>query len=317
MQQFNHAAIQPCSNATMQQCNHATLLTIQPSDHTNYMHESAPTNRARIEVRNITKSTPEGKEILKGISFTVNQGEFVGILGPSGAGKTLTMRCINGLTRPTSGEVLITDAEGNRINLTTCKGRALRQARQKIGIIFQGFHLIKRMTALENVMVGRLGSINVWRSLLYGFTTREAAEALEVLEKVKIADLALRPVGSLSGGEMQRVAIARTIFQQPAIMLADEPIANLDPSNARKIMRLLKPLAEVMPVIGVFHQPQITMQYCTRIIAIKAGEVVYDGPNQLNLQQLIDIYGEEFNELSGAGAASSSIAVAEPSGGSA
>lgn len=250
-----------------------------------------------IEVRNITKSTKEGIAILKGISFTVNKGEFVGILGPSGAGKTVTMRCLNGLTKPTSGDVLFTDSQNNLINLTQAKGRELKRARQKIGVIFQGFNLVKRLSAIDNVMIGQLGRMSTLRSLFYGFTDTEAAKALAVLDQVKIAHLAYRPVGSLSGGEMQRVAIARAIYQQPVIMLADEPIANLDPTNARKIMQLLKPLADDLPIIGVFHQPELVMEFCTRIIAIKEGKIVRDGDNHLSRQDLIDLYGAELTTM--------------------
>ncbi|MBC7922983.1 MAG: phosphonate ABC transporter ATP-binding protein [Ferruginibacter sp.] len=250
-----------------------------------------------IEARNITKSTKEGVPILKGISFKVEKGEFVGILGPSGAGKTLTMRCLNGLTQPTTGEVVFTDHRNHAINLTRSQGKELRRARQQIGVIFQGFNLVKRLSAIDNVLIGQLGNINWLRSLFYGFTDREALLALETLEKVKVAHLAHRTVGSLSGGEMQRVAIARAMYQQPAIMLADEPIANLDPSNARKIMQLLKPLAEEMPIIGVFHQPEIITEFCTRIIAIKDGRVVRDGGNGLTRAEMLDIYGAEWSEM--------------------
>lgn len=250
-----------------------------------------------IEVRNITKSTKDGVAILKGISFTVSKGEFVGILGPSGAGKTLTMRCINGLTKPTSGDILFTDNQNKLINLTQAKGRELKKARQQIGVIFQGFNLVKRLSAIDNVMIGQLGNIGTFRSLFYGFTDSEAERALAVLEQVKMAHLAYRPVGSLSGGEMQRVAIARAIYQQPALMLADEPIANLDPTNARKIMQLLKPLADEMPIIGVFHQPELIMDYCTRIIAIKEGKIVRDGDSNLSRQDLIDLYGTELTTI--------------------
>lgn len=251
-----------------------------------------------IKVNNIRKSTKEGTEILKGISFEVNKGEFVGILGPSGAGKTLTMRCLSGLTQPTSGDVVLVDNQGKTANISCCNNKNLRIARQKIGNIFQGNNLVKRMTALDNVMIGRLGNINTMRSLLYGFLDNEAEEAYKALERVKIEHLAFRMVGSLSGGEMQRVAIARAIFQHPIIMLADEPISSLDPSNAKKIMKLLKKLADDMPIIGVFHQPEMTMKYCTRIIAIKDGMVAYDGDSNLSHEQLLDIYGEELEEIS-------------------
>ncbi len=247
-----------------------------------------------LEVQDITKVLPDGRVLLKNISFSVKRGEFVGILGPSGAGKTLTMRCCNGLMTPTSGRVLLSDDDGNKITLSSIKGKKLRKARRKVGVIFQGFNLVKRLTAIENVMIGRLGDINPWRSIIYGFTEDEMNQAQEALDKVKIKELAFRKVESMSGGEMQRVAIARAIFQNPLILLADEPIANLDPSNAKSIMKILRPLAAEMPVIGVFHQPDITQTYCTRIIAIKAGLIVYDGMPNLTSEQLHNIYEDEF-----------------------
>jgi phosphonate transport system ATP-binding protein len=250
-----------------------------------------------LEVQNITKILPDGRALLKGISFTAKQGEFIGILGPSGAGKTLTMRCCNGLMKPSTGKVLLSDNEGNDIILNDIKGKKLREARRKVGVIFQGFNLVKRLTAIENVMIGRLGDINPLRSIIYGFKEEEMKEAQNALEKVKIKELAFRKVESMSGGEMQRVAIARAIFQKPLILLADEPIANLDPTNAKSIMKILRPLACEMPIIGVFHQPEITQAYCTRIIAIKSGLIVYDGPPNLSLEQLHNIYEDEFTEF--------------------
>ena len=169
--------------------------------------------------------------------------------------------------------------------------------RQKIGVVFQGFNLVKRLSVLENVMIGKLGQINQFRSLFKGFNNEEAQKAYEALEKVKIEKLAKRKVASLSGGEMQRVAIARAIFQEPVILLADEPIANLDPTNAKKIMKRLKPLSEEMPVIGVFHQQEIASNYCNRIIALKDGCVVYDGDSDISENLLMDIYGDELQEI--------------------
>lgn len=249
-----------------------------------------------IEVNNITKSTKEGRQILKGISFTADKGDFVGILGPSGAGKTLTMRCLNSLTKPTTGNITI-EIDGTKYDMTKCKGKELRLLRQKIGVVFQGFNLVRRLTALENVMIGKLGQINQFRSLFRGFTDEEAALAHEALERMKIGDLAHRKVSSLSGGEMQRVAIARAVFQEPVILLADEPIANLDPKNAKKIMKRLKPLSEEMPVIGVFHQPQLAAKYCNRIIALKDGSIFYDGKPELSEDFLEEIYGDELQQL--------------------
>jgi phosphonate transport system ATP-binding protein len=250
-----------------------------------------------IEVKNLTKSLPNGRKLLDGISFTVNKGEFVGILGASGAGKTLTVRCLNGLLKPDSGSVIVEDDQHVKRDICSISKRRLKKVREKIGMIFQGFHLVKRLTALENVLIGRLGQINSLRSLVYGFTDKEAEEALSALEKVKIHHLAGARVSSMSGGEMQRVAIARAIFQNPTLLLADEPISNLDPSNAKNIMKLIQPLSKDMPVIGVFHQPEMTAKYCSRVIAIKAGKIIYDGDPKLSDDLLIEIYGEELRHL--------------------
>jgi phosphonate transport system ATP-binding protein len=250
-----------------------------------------------LQVNDIKKVLPNGKQLLKGISFSVKKGEFVGILGPSGAGKTLTMKCLNGLLKPTSGSVKITLPNKSQVDIAKIGRKELKHIRQHIGVIFQGFNLVKRLTALENVMIGKLGQINVFRSLFYGFTDHEAELAMDVLKQVKIETLAHRKVESLSGGEMQRVAIARAMYQDPIMILADEPIANLDPSNAKSILNLLKPLSETMPVIGVFHQPEMIKDYCTRVIAIKDGKVFYDGQPDINAQMLYQIYEEEFSSI--------------------
>ncbi|WPV00772.1 phosphonate ABC transporter ATP-binding protein [Mucilaginibacter sp. cycad4] len=250
-----------------------------------------------IEVKGLTKTLPNGRKLLNGIDFTVKKGEFVGILGPSGAGKTLTLRCLNGLLKPDEGSVLVEDEHGKKNDICRINKKQLRHVRERIGVIFQGYHLVKRLTVLENVMIGRLGQISTFRSLVYGFTDKEAEEALLALEKVKMAHLAQNRTGSLSGGEMQRVAIARAIFQSPMLLLADEPISNLDPSNAKVIMKLIRPLSENIPVVGVFHQPEMTAKYCTRVIAIKDGQVIYDGDPKLSNQTLEDIYGEELAQM--------------------
>jgi phosphonate transport system ATP-binding protein len=250
-----------------------------------------------IEVIKLTKKLPNGRKLLDGISFKVTKGEFVGILGPSGAGKTLTMRCLNGLLRPDSGSVVLHDGNKKSYDICCIGRNDLRKLRQRIGVIFQGFHLVQRLSALENVMIGRLGQISSLRSLFYGFTDKEAEEAMIALDRVKIANLAEAKVGSMSGGEMQRVAIARAIFQKPKFLLADEPISSLDPSNAKSIMKLIRPLSEEMPVVGVFHQPEMTAKYCTRVIAIKEGKIIYDGDPQLSTDRLIEIYGEELRQI--------------------
>lgn len=250
-----------------------------------------------IEVKNICKTAKNGRKLLDNISFRVEKGEFVGILGASGAGKTLTLRCLNGLLKPDSGSVVITDENNTARDICAISKMELRMLRRRIGVIFQGYHLVQRSTVLENVLIGRLGSINTIRSIFYGFTDKEAAEALEALEKVNMSHLAGSRVLTLSGGEKQRVAIARAIFQQPNLLLADEPISNLDPGNAKMIMKLIKPLSVSMPVVGVFHQPEMTAKYCTRVIAIKEGKIVYDGQPNLSVEQLFAVYGEELEQI--------------------
>lgn len=255
------------------------------------------THPVTLTVSHLSKVLPNGKVLLDDISFRVKTGEFVGILGHSGAGKTLTIRSINGLMQPSSGDIRLLRPSGEELILSQLSGKALRKARQQVGVIFQGFHLVKRLTALENVLVGRLGSIPPLRSILRGFSEEEAQQAMRLLDQMGIQELAFRKTGSLSGGEMQRVAIARALFQRPLLMLADEPIASLDPSNAVGVMQLLRPLKARMPVLGVFHQPDMTARFCTRVIALKAGKVIYDGDPQLSPEQLFEIYGERFREL--------------------
>jgi phosphonate transport system ATP-binding protein len=260
-----------------------------------------------LQVQSLTKRLPDGRALLNAISFRVEKGEFVGLLGASGAGKSLTMRAIVGLTSVSEGEVVFTGETGKVYRTTSIGGKDLRRARRNIGMIFQGCNLVRRLSVLNNVMIGRLGRIHPLRSWLYGFTDQEAEEAMEALDRVGMAEFAARLAGSLSGGEMQRVAIARAVFQRPLFYLADEPIASLDPKNAETIMQLLKPLAREQPILGAFHQPDLVMRYCTRIIAIKQGAIVYDGPPRLSSSQLASIYGDEMLQAAPAARAGSLV----------
>ncbi len=244
-----------------------------------------------LDVHALVKTVAGGRRVLDGVTFSVKPGEFIGILGSSGAGKSLTLRAITGLTEIDSGEVRFTGADQSICRVAHAKGAELRAARRQIGVIFQGLHLVKRLSVLENVMIGRLGYISPLRSWLYGFTDAEARAAVGALEQVELASFADRLTATLSGGEMQRVALARAIFQQPRLYLADEPIASLDPRNAEGILKLLQPLAKDTPVIGTFHQPDFTRRFCTRVIGIRAGRVVYDGSPQLSHHDLNEIYG--------------------------
>jgi phosphonate transport system ATP-binding protein len=177
--------------------------------------------------------------------------------------------------------------------MTTIHGRAMRHARRQLGVIFQEFNLVERLSVLENVLLGRLGWMSSWRSCLFGFTDQEAHQALDALTSVKMDEYAARQAGTLSRGEMQRVALARAIFQKPALFLVDEPISSVDPANARAIMEMLATLASSSAVLGAFHQPEMTAAYCTRVVAIRKGRIVYDGTPNLNAQQLAEIYQDE------------------------
>jgi phosphonate transport system ATP-binding protein len=247
-------------------------------------------------VSGIKKTLPSGKRLINQVSFTVSKGEFVSILGSSGAGKSLTLRCITGLTKPDEGEITLTGPQGETFRTTGVNGKQLRRARRHIGVMFQGSNLVKRLSVLENVMIGRLGEIHPLRSWVRGFYDSEAREAMEALDRVKMTSFSGRLVGSLSGGEMQRVAIARAIYQRPLIYLADEPISSLDPKNAEAIMALLQPLSLETPVLGAFHQPALVASYCTRVIGMRQGTVVYDGSPRLNPHQLEHIYGAHETE---------------------
>jgi len=244
-----------------------------------------------LEVKDLSKRLPNGNAILRDLNFRIHKGEFVALLGASGAGKSMTMRAIVGLTSVSGGKVVFSGETGKTYTTTTASGKELRRARRNIGVIFQGCNLVRRLPVLDNVMIGRLGRIHPLRSWLYGFTDQEASEAMQALDRVGMASFASRMTGSLSGGEMQRVAIARAIFQKPLFYLADEPIASLDPKNAESIMQLLQPLAQESPILGAFHQPDMVMRYCTRVIAIRKGSVIYDGAPNLSRSQLAEIYG--------------------------
>ena len=249
-----------------------------------------------LQVSNIVVKIPNGKRLVDGVSFSVGRGEFVSILGSSGAGKSLTLRCIVGLTQPCEGEITLTGPAGKAYRTTGVDRQQLRRARRHIGFIFQGSNLIKRLTVLENVMIGRLGHIHPLRSWLLGFTDREARDAMEALDRVNMAAFAARLAGSLSGGEMQRVSIARAIYQRPLIYLVDEPISSLDPKSAEAIMSILQPLSRETPVIGAFHQPATVARYCSRVIGIRGGKVVYDGSADLSVRQLETIYRDSTGE---------------------
>jgi len=246
-----------------------------------------------LAIENLSKRLPNGKLLLKNVSFQVDRGEFVAILGMSGVGKTILLRCINRLTTPDGGRITL-NGRGDPVEITAEDTRDLRVIRRHIGMVFQNFSLVKRLSVLDNVLMGRLGYVNPIENLLFGFTKEEAEMAIGALESVGIKDLAGRMAGTLSGGEMQRVAIARALMQDPYLLLADEPVANLDPATSERIMSLLRAItvSKGIGTLAVLHQPEIAKKYATRVIGIRDGVVCYDGDPNLSVEDFVAIYGD-------------------------
>ncbi len=243
-----------------------------------------------IEFRNVVVVYPNGFKALKGINLHISEGEFVAIIGPSGAGKSTLIRTINGLVKITEGDLVV---EGKHVQ--KLKENELRLLRRKIGMIFQSFNLVKRMSVLRNVLVGRLGYVSTLKSLFNLFPKEDIEFALSNLEKVGIRDKAYVRADQLSGGQQQRVAIARALTQQPDIMLADEPVASLDPPTAKVVMDYLKKFNEELNITTLvnLHDVDLARAYARRIVGIRAGEIVFDGkPEELTRDVLIRIYGK-------------------------
>lgn len=227
-----------------------------------------------IEVHGLGKVYPDGTRALGEVSFRVESGEFVVVIGRSGAGKSTLLRCVNGLVEPTSGEVSL---DGRR--LTGLSGRRLRESRREVGFIFQQFNLVRRLTALENVLCGRLYGMPVLRSVSRRFSKRDRAAALECLERVGLAEKAGQRADTLSGGQQQRVAIARALAQEPKVILADEPVASLDPESVRVVMDTLRSLVDEdgLAVVCNLHQVNLAGEYADRVVGIREGGLVLDG----------------------------------------
>ncbi len=228
---------------------------------------------------------------LDAVTLDVPARQVVALIGPSGAGKSTLIRCINRLVEPTSGEVRLDDLE-----ITTLGRRGLRLARRRIGMIFQEFALVERLTVMENVLSGRLGYVGFWKSLLRRFPQADIARAFELLDRVGLADFVDKRADALSGGQRQRVGIARALMQAPDLLLVDEPTASLDPKTSRQIMRLLSELCAERGLAAVIniHDVELAKRFVQRVIGLRAGRVVYDGaPDGLTPQVLTAIYGEE------------------------
>ena len=227
-------------------------------------------------------------EILKGINFEVEENDFFAIIGPSGAGKSTLIRCINRLVEPNSGKIYF---KGNEI--TGMSNRQLRIVRRDIGMIFQEFNLIDRMSVMDNVLSGRLGYTGNLRSFFTIFPRKEIEKALNLLDRVGLRDQVDKRADELSGGQRQRVGIARALIQGPKLLLLDEPTSSLDPKISREIMSLIKEMAKELnvPCLCNIHDVQLAMEFCNKIIGIKDGVKMFDGSTEsLNKQKLDEIY---------------------------
>ena len=240
---------------------------------------------------NVSKTYPNGVKGLSHINLTINDGEFVSIIGLSGAGKSTLLRSINRLNDVTEGEITI-----DGVSLTKAGEKELRKIRRRIGMISQQFNLVKRSTVQKNVLSGRLGYYSTWKSILGLFSKEDYERTKDALERVDLQDKLHSRCDELSGGQQQRVSIARTLVQQADIILADESVASLDPVTMQKIMKDLQNINTTLgkTVIVNIHSVELARSFSTRIIALKAGEIVFDGaPEELTDERLIAIYGRK------------------------
>ncbi len=244
-----------------------------------------------VEIKDLVKRYPSGQEALKGVSLTVNDDEVLALIGPSGAGKSTLIRCINRLVEPTSGVISINGKEVNKL-----KGKDLRLQRRKIGMIFQEYALVDRLTVMENVLSGQLGYVGFWKSTFRKYPKEAIKQAYELLERVGLSDYVDSRADQLSGGQRQRVGIARALIQNPDLLLVDEPTASLDPKTSRQVMRLIMDLVkerELACIVNI-HDVILAKQFSDRIIGLQAGQIVYEGASDsLNVEVLNKIYGEE------------------------
>lgn len=241
-----------------------------------------------LRIKNVKKIYPNGVEALRNISFDVRQGEFIAVLGSSGSGKSTLIRAINRLIPITSGQLMLGGKE-----VQTLKGKALRQLRQQIGMVFQHYNLVDRLSVMQNVLHGTLGYVNTIPSILGWYSEADKGSVLKLLEDFSLDGYAYKRAGELSGGQKQRVGIARALMQKPELLLCDEPISSLDPVTAGAIMELLYSTTRKrsMACIINLHQVDFAREYASRIIGINRGEVVYDGPpSELGERELMSIY---------------------------
>ncbi len=247
-----------------------------------------------LEIKHLTKIYDNTVHALNDVSFTVPQGQFLAVVGLSGSGKSTLLRCINRLIEPTSGQVIL-----DGIDVTAAQPDELRRIRRRIGMIFQHFNLVLRSPVITNVLAGRLGYTNPMWSLINRFSKEDIEMALKQLDRVGIKDKAYVRADELSGGQQQRVGIARALMQEPSIMLADEPVASLDPVLAHSIMQYLEQLRdEGITVICSLHFLDLVQRYADRVVALKDGYLVFDGsPQEIDDERFKEIYGEEAQRI--------------------
>jgi phosphonate transport system ATP-binding protein len=248
-----------------------------------------------LEIQHLHKVYPNGTHALTDVSFTVNDGEFLVVIGLSGSGKSTLLRCINRLIEPTEGKIL-----WDGVDVTAARSGEMLRIRRRIGMVFQQFNLVKRSSVLTNVLAGRLGYANPWLSLLGVWPSADRDRARRALERVGIADKAHARADALSGGQQQRVGIARALMQEPRLILADEPVASLDPVLSHSILQYLEQLnrEEKITVICSLHFLDLVHRYATRVVALKDGQVVFTGlPQEIDRARFKEIYGEEAVEV--------------------
>jgi phosphonate transport system ATP-binding protein len=251
-----------------------------------------------LEIHNLSKDY-RGTPALTDVSLSLKKGEFVAIIGRSGAGKSTLLRCINRLVEPSAGRILV-----DGIDVPGLGHRGLRSLRTKVGMIFQHYNLVPRLTVIENVLHGRLGFKSAWAGILGLYNEAEKRRALDLLIQLGLEDQAHQRCDRLSGGQKQRVGIARALIQDPRLILCDEPIASLDPGSAKVIMDQLRRICDDqgITILVNLHQVDVAMKYADRIVGIRAGRIEYDGsPKKLNKKTVSHIYGSDSDDLLVAG----------------
>ena len=244
-----------------------------------------------LEIKQLVKKYNTGDLAINGVDLKVEKGQVMALIGPSGAGKSTLIRCVNRLENPTSGEIWL-----NGENIVKMRSGKLRRARRNMGMIFQEYALVERLTVMENVLSGRLGYVGFWRSFLRKFPQSDINAAFGLLEKVGLDTMVNKRADELSGGQRQRVGIARALIQKPDILLVDEPTASLDPKTSRQIMRLITELCEENQLAAIIniHDVALAQMYAERIVGLREGSIVYDGsPDDLKPEVLTEIYGKE------------------------